>query len=225
MAEAAAAAPAAPAVALVEPDAFALAAMRLALEREGFAVAAASGGLRRGLRALAGARADLLVIDADLPEGNAAAAVAAFLAADPARRALVHARAPLEPVIAQCVAAGAGGFVTGEPAGLPVARHLRLLLSGGSPVSPEAAPAVLRALQRKAARPRAASTAPAPPLSPREGQVLAMLARGLAAPEIASVLAVSPHTAASHIRRLYRKLQAHSRGEALYRARILGLVD
>jgi LuxR family maltose regulon positive regulatory protein len=46
----------------------------------------------------------------------------------------------------------------------------------------------------------------------------------LKAPEIAAELFVSPNTVRTHLRRIYAKLDAHSRGEAVVRAREVGLL-
>jgi DNA-binding NarL/FixJ family response regulator len=63
------------------------------------------------------------------------------------------------------------------------------------------------------------------PLSDREAHVLDLLARGFAYAEIARLLNVSPHTIGTYIKRLYRKLQVHSRSEAVYEAQKLGILD
>jgi len=60
--------------------------------------------------------------------------------------------------------------------------------------------------------------------SKRELDVLRLLAAGLDAPEIAEELVISANTVRTHIKNLYRKLNAHSRHEALARARELKLV-
>jgi DNA-binding NarL/FixJ family response regulator len=56
---------------------------------------------------------------------------------------------------------------------------------------------------------------PAPRLSPRERQVLALLVEGRTQPEIAEALGISPATAKTHVARLYTKLQARNRSQAL----------
>ena len=61
------------------------------------------------------------------------------------------------------------------------------------------------------------------PLSPRETEVLNLLARGMSFAEISSVLNISCHTVTAHIKKIYRKLQVHSRGEAVYEAAQLGI--
>jgi LuxR family maltose regulon positive regulatory protein len=65
---------------------------------------------------------------------------------------------------------------------------------------------------------------PTGPLSDSELRVLRYLPTNLTAPEIARELSISPHTVKSHMRNLYAKLGTHRRGEAVDRARALGLV-
>ena len=61
-------------------------------------------------------------------------------------------------------------------------------------------------------------------LTPRELEVLALLAEGKGTQEIAGILCISNSTTRNHIRRILRKLNAHSRLEAIARARHLGLL-
>jgi len=62
-------------------------------------------------------------------------------------------------------------------------------------------------------------------LSPREREILALLAEGRTQTEIASSLVISPKTVATHIQHLLSKLGAHSRAQAVALAFQLGLVD
>lgn len=61
-------------------------------------------------------------------------------------------------------------------------------------------------------------------LTPREVEVLALLAAGQANKEIARALGVSPNTVKTHLARLYEKLGATSRTAAIAQARALGIV-
>jgi DNA-binding NarL/FixJ family response regulator len=62
-------------------------------------------------------------------------------------------------------------------------------------------------------------------LSPREQQILALLAEGRSQAQIASTLVISPKTVATHIQHVLGKLGAHSRAQAVALAFQLGLVD
>ena len=62
-------------------------------------------------------------------------------------------------------------------------------------------------------------------LSPREAEVLRLLARRLTDKEIAEALFLSPHTVHRHTTNLFAKLGVANRTEAVARARALGLLD
>jgi DNA-binding NarL/FixJ family response regulator len=64
-----------------------------------------------------------------------------------------------------------------------------------------------------------------PRLSPREREILALLADGKSQAQIASTLVISPKTVATHIQHLLSKLGVHSRAQAVAMAYRLGLVD
>ena len=61
-------------------------------------------------------------------------------------------------------------------------------------------------------------------LTPRESDVLELVARGYAYAEIARLQGVSMHTVQSHIKNLYAKLAVHSRSEAVFEASHMGLL-
>jgi LuxR family maltose regulon positive regulatory protein len=78
-----------------------------------------------------------------------------------------------------------------------------------------------------AGRTPAPPTGPQPPLEPlsdREIRVLRYLPTNLTAPEIARELSISHNTVRTHLRHLYAKLGTHRRGDAVARARALGLL-
>jgi LuxR family maltose regulon positive regulatory protein len=64
---------------------------------------------------------------------------------------------------------------------------------------------------------------PLEPLTQREMQVLRLLRTDLSVPEIAQELHISVNTVKTHVKRVYSKLDAHSRYEAIVRAEGLGL--
>lgn len=97
------------------------------------------------------------------------------------------------------------------------------------------AAALLGHLEALAARARIELLAAAPPdepmaetdpfdLTPREHEVLALLARGFTNRVIASELFISPKTAGAHVTSILRKLDAHTRGQAVARARSAGVL-
>jgi LuxR family transcriptional regulator, maltose regulon positive regulatory protein len=77
---------------------------------------------------------------------------------------------------------------------------------------------------KRPAPPSAEPPWPGEPLTQSETRVLRYLPTHMGAPEIAAELFLSPNTVKTHLRHLYRKLGAHSRQEAVQRARAIGLL-
>jgi two-component system nitrate/nitrite response regulator NarL len=110
-----------------------------------------------------------------------------------------------EPAIVQAArAAGARGYVSKETDPESLARQLRDIV---------AHPEIDRLPQ-----------VDVPRLTPRESDVLPLLAQGYSNKEIAKNLKVSPDTIKDHLARLYAKLEARDRTEAVSRARSIGLL-
>lgn len=101
-------------------------------------------------------------------------------------------------------AAGASGFVSKDWGADEVAAAVRAVGNGRTVFA-------------------AAKEQPRAPLSPREREVLGLLATGATNREIAAQLHLSPHTVKEHTSGLYRKLEVRNRAEAVQRAERLGL--
>lgn len=70
-----------------------------------------------------------------------------------------------------------------------------------------------------------ADAAAFPELTPRDREVLGLIAAGLANPAIAARLGLAPNTVGNHISNIFAKLQVASRAEAIVRASSAGLGD
>lgn len=127
------------------------------------------------------------------------------------------------PRLVQALRHGARGYVVKDGSSATVIRAVRAVLAGQILFSPEVAQHVL-ALARPASAPESAPTTPPLRLSRRERDVLGCLADGLTYAETADRLDVARSTIESHVRNLYRKLDATSKVTALRRARLLGLL-
>jgi DNA-binding NarL/FixJ family response regulator len=104
-------------------------------------------------------------------------------------------------------AAGAAGFVLKDQPARDICAAVLAVARGGTAFPAEAEAAVEGLL------------------TPREREVLALLAAGATNPEIAKQLLLSPHTVKEHTSVLYRKLGVRNRAEAARRAQELGLGD
>ena len=107
--------------------------------------------------------------------------------------------------------AGASGYLVKRSAPNELIAAIQQVVEGGSPMSPHIARRVVEFFN--APRPEQ-PTKELDNLTDREGELLALLARGKHYKEIADHLGISTDTVRSHIRRIYRKLQVHSRTEA-----------
>ena len=107
--------------------------------------------------------------------------------------------------------AGASGYLVKRSAPNELIAAIQQVVQGGSPMSPHIARRVVEFFN--AQRPEQ-PTSETDNLTERERELLALLARGKHYKEIATRLDISTDTVRSHIRRIYRKLQVHSRTEA-----------
>lgn len=211
-------------VIVVEPDEYRRQRHAVELMHEvDFALSATCRGKREAVAFLNRHKVDLAVLNSVLPDGNAADLIRIILKRNPQAQVLVATDATDDSTVMQMIHAGANGYVLLNDSKTGLASCLRLMLSGGSPVSPTIARSVLRSLHCRNDMRR--EPPPDSPLSPRELDVIRLLAKGISFAEISSILAISLHTVTTHIKKIYRKLNVHSRGEAVYEARQMGLVD
>ncbi|MCO5106037.1 MAG: response regulator transcription factor [Burkholderiaceae bacterium] len=141
------------------------------------------------------------------------------------------------------IEAGATGYLLKDASDERIAAAIHELRAGGAPISPSLARRVLARLRVGNPAPNgavgdtpgagapAAAVAPAAapggvdsPLTEREAEILRMIAKGLSFETVAAVLGISAHTVVTHVKKIYRKLAVHSRGEAVYEAGQMGLL-
>ena len=169
----------------------------------------------------------MLIVDLDLPDGFGLDLIRRTAANMPEVDIMVLANVNDDPHVVSAIESGATGYVLKTEIENSLVSAIRLLAAGGSPVSPEVAKSVLRALRTYTTHTIEKTTAPIQPnpLSERETEILQLLAKGMSFNEIGDILTISPHTVTAHIKKIYRKLQVHSRGEAVYEASQMGLIS
>ena len=122
--------------------------------------------------------------------------------------------------IFDALCAGAVGYLLKKTPPAKLLDALREAVQGGSPMSPEVARRVIELF--RAVRPPRKSEHD---LTPHETRVLALLVAGHSYKTAAADLDVSVNTVAFHIKRIYEKLQVHTKSEAVVKALRNGLVD
>lgn len=180
---------------------------------------------------------DVLLTDLGLPDGSGLAVIRHATRLHPRCEPLVISLFGDEDNVLASIEAGALGYIHKDSAPDDIAQTILEMKNGASPISPMIARKVLakyassrqRIDEVPAAPPRDAVKPPeplaAPPLlSPREHEVLMLIARGFSYAEIARLQSVSVHTVQTHIKNLYSKLSVHSKNEAVFEASRLGLL-
>ena len=189
-------------------------------------VAAVSGG--RAAQAMLDAQPpDVVLLDLGLPDINGVEVIRHAAKHHPRTDVLVVTMFGDDQHVLASIEAGATGYLLKDADAEHIAASIHELHAGGSPISPGIARRVLArfrvAASATAAPPAAAPSTPSP-LTERETELLRLTAKGLSFETIGELMGISPHTVVAHVKKIYRKLAVHSRGEAVYEANQLGLL-
>ena len=145
---------------------------------------------------------DLVVLDLSMPELNGLAAASRIRAAWPEARILMLTVHDSEQVVREVLAAGAQGYVLKSDAGRTLMAALDALLEGGTFFTPKVGKMVLDGYLRN---PSSVEEAGAGALSPREREIVQLLAEGKSNKEVATALSISVKTAETHRSNIMRK--------------------
>jgi DNA-binding NarL/FixJ family response regulator len=166
---------------------------------------------------------DVLLTDLGLPDGSGVDLIRHVRDHGATTQAMVITVFGDEKHVLAAIEAGAMGYLLKDGSAEYIGRSILELIAGGSPISPPIARSILRRFRTEAATP-ARPEADTPRLTEREGEVLTLIVKGFSYAESARLMGVQESTVTSHVRSIYRKLEVHSRGEAVYEALQLGLV-
>lgn len=166
---------------------------------------------------------DLCLVDLALMDGSGVELVR-HVAATSTGRTLVLSVLGDQATVMEALKAGAHGYVLKDMPGPQIIESIRQTLAGFSPISPEVAVYLTRLLAAPTGS-ESDTDGSDVTLTEREAETLSIFARGLSYREAAEVLGVSPHTISDFVKKIYRKLNVHSRGEAVFEAQSLGLID
>lgn len=165
--------------------------------------------------ALLGRTVDVYLLDLGLPDGNGASFIPRIRAAGEAKVIVLTSFGDRETVV-RTIEAGADGYLLKDSTTPEIIAAMEAALAGGAPISAAAAVHLLDRL-RSLPAPTPGEEAP-PVLSPRETELLQLFAKGYSYKEAARILSISPLTVGNHVRSIYRKLDVHTRSEAVYEA-------
>lgn len=161
---------------------------------------------------------DVLLTDLGLPDGNGKQLIEQTREQHAEAEIMVISRFGDENSVVEAIKAGASGYLLKDESEEHIIDAIRQLLKGGSPISPAIARYILDYFQNdEVASSNIVEVENSEILlTPKEKLVLQYISRGYSNKEIASSLEISPHTVASHIKHIYRKLEVNSRNEAVF---------
>lgn len=178
---------------------------------------------------LAGDPLDVLVVDLGLPDGSGIDVIRAAHAAWPHCGIMVSTTFADEKHVIASIESGAAGYLLKDSSAKKIADEIRALHAGGSPISPRIARQILLRFRAPDPEPQPPEEEVPPetlpsPLSPREREALELITKGFSYDEIADLMQVSRNTVMTFVRRIYQKLEVHSKAEAIYEARNHGIL-
>ena len=161
---------------------------------------------------------DVVVMDIQMPDMTGIEATREIQRAAPSVRVLMLTMFDDDESVFAAMRVGALGYVLKGAAPESMIRAIAVVAGGEAIFGAGVASRALRYFST----PRADRTA-FPELTPREREVLTLIASGLTNAAIASRLGLAPNTVGNHISNIFAKLQVASRAEAIVRARSAGL--
>ena len=154
---------------------------------------------------------DVVLLDVHLPGGGGQLVITAIRAAHPEVRFLALSASDAPEDVIAVIRAGARGYVTKTISGPDLVDAIRRVAAGDSVFSPMLAGFVLDAFASSAGPDRPALDPELDQLTPREREVLRLIARGYTYKEIARELYISSKTVETHVSSVLRKLQLSTR--------------
>jgi len=161
-------------------------------------------------------RPDVVLMDLRMPALDGVQATARILAREPGIRVLILTTYESDDQILAAIEAGAAGYLLKAAPESEILEGLRATARGETALAPSAAAALVR---RATAKPTTG-----PSLSPRELEVLQLVAQGGSNPAIGRALFLSETTVKTHLGHVFEKLGVKDRTRAVTRAMELGIL-
>jgi len=191
--------------------------------RAGLELTASAGTGEEAIRLAEGARPDVILMDQRLPGTNGAQTTAQILSRLPATKVVMLTGGGTDDEMLDAVEAGVSGYLIKTSRVAEIADAIARVAAGEMLISAPTLSALMRRA-RERSKARADRARRAGSLTPRELDVLRLMARAKETSAIADDLGISANTARGYVQAVLEKLQAHSRLEAVLRAQELGVL-
>ena len=194
--------------------------LRQILTSEGFEIVGEASDGREAVEAARLTRPDVVLMDIRMPNLDGLEATRRIMAGpEPRPRVLVLTTFDPDEYVYEALRAGASGFLLKDAPEEQLVAAINVVADGGSLFAPSVTRRLIEAFSRHEPPPRALAE-----LTPREREVLELMARALSNHEIAETLVISEHTARTHVGRVLAKLDLRDRVQAVVLAYEAGLV-
>jgi DNA-binding NarL/FixJ family response regulator len=201
---------------------------RDAVERDlaeaGFDVVAVAADGHQAIARFPAARPEVVVLDLQIPGPGGVEVTADVLGHDPSARVLILSASGEQRDVLEAVKAGATGYLVKSASRQELVDAVRRVAAGDTVFTPGLAGLVLGEFRRMS---ESGGREPEPEhdLTPRETEILKMVAKGMSYKQIADRLVLSHRTVQNHVQNTLRKLQMHNRVELTRWAIAQGLDD
>jgi len=212
-------------VLLADDQALARMGLRKILESEsGVTVVGEAADGADAIAAAARLRPDLVVMDIRMPVLDGIEATRVLTRHQPATKVLILTTFGLDAYVYEALRAGASGFMLKDARPEEIAAAVRIVAGGDALLAPAVTRAVIGEFARQPPARQASPPAALADLTPREREVLDLMARGLSNPQICDRLVISEATAKTHVARILQKLGLRDRIQTVIYAYETGLI-
>jgi DNA-binding NarL/FixJ family response regulator len=166
---------------------------------------------------------DIVLMDIRMPNLDGIEATRRIAARHGAPRILILTTFDLDDYVYEALRAGASGFLLKDARAEELRQAVRMVAAGDALLSPAITRRLIESYTRRP--PTTPHPAPLAELTPRELEVLRLVAQGLSNADIAHELVVGDATVKTHVARIFSKLDLHDRAQAVVLAYESGLVE